>query len=330
VTLHRVSGGQQRSVGFFAQDLVSVSPKLTLTLSIRGDRWRSYDGHNLEVNEPSGTPTANNAPELPDRSDTAISPRAAALYHLTNRVSVWGSLGSGFRAPTLNELYRQFRVGTVLTLANNQLGPERLLGGEAGVRVEAARNLSVRVTWFDNGVKDPVSNVTLSNVNGTVTQQRQNLGRTEIWGVQNDVEYRIGSEWRVTAGYLYNHATVTSNPTNTDLEGKFLPQVPAHRGSVEVAYSNPRLIDFAFDVQALGSQFDDDLNTRVVPGYDTPGLPKYAIVSFRASRTLARNVDLFVGAQNLLNQTYYVGTLPTTIGTPRMINAGVRVRVHGR
>jgi outer membrane receptor protein involved in Fe transport len=330
VTLHRVSGGRQRSVGFFVQDVVSVSPKLVLTLSARGDRWRSYDGHNLEVSVPSGTPTANNAPELPDRSDTTISPRAAALYHLTDRVSVWGSIGSGFRAPTLNELYRQFRVGTVLTLANNQLGPERLIGGEAGVRLEPVRNLSVRVTWFDNGVKDPVSNVTLSNVNGTVTQQRQNLGRTKIWGLQNDVEYRIGSDWRVTAGYLYNHATVTSNPANTDLEGKFLPQVPAHRGSIEVAYSNPRLIDFAFDVQALGSQFDDDLNSRIVPGYTDPGLPKYAIVSFRASRTLARNVDVFVGAQNLLNQTYYVGTLPTTIGTPRMINAGVRVRVHGR
>jgi outer membrane receptor protein involved in Fe transport len=330
VTLHRVSGGRQRSVGFFVQDVVSVSPKLTLTLSARGDRWRSYDGHNLEVSVPSGTPTANNAPELPDRSDTAISPRAAALYHLTDRVSVWGSLGSGFRAPTLNELYRQFRVGTVLTLANNQLGPERLIGGEAGLRVEAARNLSVRVTWFDNGVKDPVSNVTLSNTSGTVTQQRQNLGRTEIWGLQNDVEYRIGAAWRVTAGYLYNHATVTSNPANTDLEGNFLPQVPKHRGSIEIAYSNPRLIDFAFDVQALGSQFDDDLNSRIVPGYTDPGLPKYAIVSFRASRTLARNVDVFVGAQNLLNQTYYVGTLPTTIGTPRMVNAGVRVRVHGR
>jgi outer membrane receptor protein involved in Fe transport len=330
VTLHRVSGGQQRSVGFFVQDLVSVTPKLTLTLSVRGDRWRNYDGHNLEVNMPSGAPTANNAPELPDRSDTAVSPRAAALYHVTDRVSVWGSLGSGFRAPTLNELYRQFRVGTVLTLANNQLGPERLIGGEAGVRVEAARNLSVRVTWFDNGVKDPVSNVTLTTSGANVTQQRQNLGRTEIWGVQNDVEYRVGADWRVTAGYLYNHATVTSNPANTDLEGNFLPQVPTHRGSLEIAYSNPRLIDFAFDVQALGSQFDDDLNSRVVPGYDDPGLPKYAIVSFRASRTLARNVDLFVGAQNLLNQTYYVGTLPTTIGTPRMINAGVRVRVHGR
>ncbi|MEO8484316.1 MAG: TonB-dependent receptor, partial [Acidobacteriota bacterium] len=223
VTLHRVSGGRQRSVGFFVQDIVSVSNRLTVTLSARADRWRNYDGHNLENSVPSGAPTANNVPSLADRSDTAVSPRAALLYHLTDRVSVWGSIGSGFRAPTLNELYRQFRVGTVLTLANNQLGPERLIGGEAGVRFEPIRHLTARVTWFDNGIKDPVSNVTLTTAGANVTQQRQNLGRTEIWGVQNDIEYRIGASWRIAGGYLYNHATVTKNPSNTTLEGKFLP-----------------------------------------------------------------------------------------------------------
>ena len=62
----------------------------------------------------------------------------AALYRLHELVSVWGDIGSGFRAPTLNELYRQFRVGTVLTLANNQLGPEHLVGGELGVSVVPA------------------------------------------------------------------------------------------------------------------------------------------------------------------------------------------------
>ena len=72
---------------------------------------------------------------LPDRDDTVFSPRAAALYRVTDKVSAWGSIGSGFRAPTLNELYRQFRVGAVLTLANDQLGPERLIGGELGVSV---------------------------------------------------------------------------------------------------------------------------------------------------------------------------------------------------
>ena len=112
---------------------------------------------------------------------------------------MWGDLGWGFRAPTLNELYRQFRVGTVLTLANNQLGPERLVGGEAGVSVVPVRNLTWRATWFDNRVKDPVSNVTLTTVGANVTQQRQNLGRTRIPGVQTDVEYRLGARLALSA-----------------------------------------------------------------------------------------------------------------------------------
>ena len=66
----------------------------------------------------------------------------AARYHVTDRVDVWGDIGWGFRAPTLNELYRQFRVGATLTLANNALGPERLVGGEAGLTVAAAPNVT--------------------------------------------------------------------------------------------------------------------------------------------------------------------------------------------
>ena len=138
VTLARISGGTQRSAGFFVQDLITAAPNLTLTLAARVDHWRNYDGHNLETNVPSGIPTANNRPTLPERDDVVASPRIAALYHATAWLSFWGDLGWGFRAPTLNELYRQFRVGTVLTLANNQLGPERLVGGELGVRLTPA------------------------------------------------------------------------------------------------------------------------------------------------------------------------------------------------
>ena len=260
VTLERISGGTQRSVGVFVQDLIAPLPDLTITVSARVDNWRNYDGHNLEHLVPSGTPTVNHNPALPTRSDTVASPRVAALYHVTDRVGVWGDVGWGFRAPTLNELYRQFRVGTTLTLANNALGPERLVGGEAGLTLAPASNVTIRTSWFDNRVEDPVSNVTIST-GATITQQRQNLGRTRIWGVQTDAEYRLGTSWKFSGAYVYDQAKVTENPANATLVGKFLPQVPTHRGSVRMVYSNPRYLTVAAGVQFVGAQFDDDQNT---------------------------------------------------------------------
>ncbi len=330
VVLDRVSGGTQRSFGAFVQDLIKPTSDLTLTLSARVDSWRSYDGHNLEVTVPSGTPTPGNAPSLPDKADTAVSPRVAALYRLTSRINVWGDFAWGFRAPTLNELYRQFRVGQVLTLANYQLGPERLVGGEAGISVAPMPNLTVRSTWYANRVTDPVSNVTISTVGANVTQQRQNLGRTRITGLQTDVEYRAGTFWRFAGGYLYNRARVTENPANPALVGNYLPQVPQHRGSVQVSYANPRFATLAFELLAIGRQFDDDQNVRAVPGYAYPGLPKYALVSISADRAIGSRFDVFVGVQNLFDQEYFVGTLPTTTGSPRMVTGGIRVRLTGK
>ena len=81
---------------------------------------------------------------------------------------------------------------------------------------------------------------------------------------------------------------------------------------------------------AVGAQFDDDQNIRAVPGYTQPGLPKYGLVSLSASRAITGDVDLFFGAQNLLNQRTFVGTLPTLLGPPRLVTAGIRIRLQGR
>ena len=327
ITLRRVSGGTQQTIGAFGQLLMTPAAKLVVTLGARVDSWRNFDAHNLETNVPSGTPTPNDNPSLPDREDTVFSPRVAARYLATDRLSFFGGISRGFRAPTLNELYRQFRVGTTLTLANHQLGPERLTGAEAGVSVEPIRRLTARATWFVNRVTDPVSNVTISVVGNNVTQQRQNLGRTRIQGLQTDLSYQPNASWSISGGYVYNHATVQQFEANPALEGNYLPQVPKHRGSVGVAYTNPKYVNISANVQAVGLQYDDDQNLRTVPGNSEPGLPKYALVEVLISRALGRRVDVFLGAQNLFDQTYVVGLLPTTEGSPRFVTAGVRVRL---
>ncbi|MBI4478031.1 MAG: TonB-dependent receptor [Acidobacteria bacterium] len=324
VTLRRISGGTQRSVGAFVQDIFAPADQITVTLAARVDSWRNYDAHNFETSATTGQPTANNR-LLPDRDDTAVSPRVAAIYRITDRVSAWGGVSSGFRAPTLNELYRQFRVGAILTLANDQLGPERLVGGEAGINIGPIANTTVRMTWYDNRVKNPVSNVTRRDLVNTL--QRQNLGRTRIRGLQTDVQHRLGTSWSVSGGYLFNQAKVREFAANPALIGKFLPQVPKHRGSLQLAFSDPRYATLAFGIQVIGRQFDDDLNSRVVPGETTPGLPGYALLDFTASRAIGSKLEAFFGVQNLLDEEYVVGTLPTTIGSPRLVNAGVRVRL---
>jgi outer membrane receptor protein involved in Fe transport len=337
LSIRRISGGTQRSMGAFVSDIITPTSKMVLTLSARADRWRNYDGHNLETLVATGAPTANHRDTLPERSDTVFSPRVAALYHFTDRVSGWGAVNSGFRAPTLTELYRQFSVGAVVTRPNAELGPERLVGGELGMNVAPLRNLTARVTLFDNRVKNPVSNVTLT----PTLAQKQNLGRTRIRGVQTDVEYRLGSAWRLAGAYLFNDAKVTDGGVaNAGLVGKYLAQVPKHRGSVQVAYAHPRFASVALSVQFQGAQFNDDQNINFIPvatltdaGYDadTPvGLPGYTVVDVSASRSLGRNIELFVGAQNLFDQVYFVQTNPSTTGTPRLVNAGVRVRFAGR
>ena len=96
----------------------------------------------------------------------------------------------------------------------------------------------------------------------------------------------------------------------------------------------------ALSVQMQGSQFNDDQNVNFIPiatlteaGYDadTPvGLPGFTAVDLSISRSLGRGIEVFAGAQNLLDQVYFVQTNPSTIGTPRLVNAGVRMRFAGR
>ncbi len=357
LALRRVSGGTQRLTGAFVQDIFTPMPKLNVTVSARVDHWRNYNGHNLETAVITGT-AVNNLPTLAERTDTVVSPRVAALYHVSSRIAGWAALSSGFRAPTLNELYRQFRVGTTLVLApvstlpplNRELEPERLVGGEAGVNIAPTANVTWRTTWFDNRVTNPVLNVTIcaGTLSGTtctpsavnVTQQRQNVGKTRIRGVHTDAEYRLGARWRFSGGYLYSQAKVTDGGAVPALLGTYLQQVPKHRGSLQVAYADPKYVSVTFGMQYVGLQFDDDQNVRVVPvatltaaGYKAstaPGMPGYAVADLTVSRAVGRNLEVFFGVQNLLGKEYFVGTLPTTIGSPRLVNGGVRVRFSAR
>ena len=74
--------------------------------------------------------------------------------------------------------------------------------------------------------------------------------------------------------------------------------------------------------RAGGQQFDDDQNRFP--------LGRYFTLDAIASRRVNSNFDVFVAAENLLNQRYVVGRTPvTTIGPPILIRGGIRFRLRG-
>jgi iron complex outermembrane receptor protein len=323
--LHRRSGGTQHHLGAFVQAIVTPVAPVVLTIALRHDWWKNVDGHHLEV-DPGGQPTLNHQPSLPDSTGQMTTPRVSALVRLNDHASLWASAGWGFRAPTLNELYRQFRVGLVTTLANPGLDAERLTSVDAGLRLTPGASTVVRAGWFDHDLRDAVSNVTLSSSASATIQQRQNLGLTNGRGVQLDASWQPSVRFSVTAAYIYNQSIVREFTPNPALVGKWLPQVPRHRSSLQVFAAHPRFAEVSIAIQAAGRQYDDDLNVRGVPGRQDAGLPGFATMDLLVSKSITRNVSLFAGAQNLFDTQVFAGTLPTTAGAPRLASVGLRWR----
>ena len=152
------AGGTERSGAVFLQDLVQAHPRLLLTGALRLDSWAHRDGS--VVTTPLAT-SVSSTTAFADRQETALSPRLGLVFRASPTLSLLASGYGAFRGPTLNELYRSFRVGDTLTLANPDLEAERLRGGEAGALVTRGR-VSLRLTAFDAEVDGAVANVTVA------------------------------------------------------------------------------------------------------------------------------------------------------------------------
>ena len=153
----------------------------SLIPSLRFDHWINFQGRTLRSVLVPPQPTTSTF--YPDKAYDAFSPRLSLVRALGRNASVTVSGYRAFRAPTLNELYRSFRLGNVVTQNNAALRAERLTGGEAGVSDSLwDRKINLRTTFFWSDVVNPVANVTLSQSPTLIIRQRQNLGRTRSRG----------------------------------------------------------------------------------------------------------------------------------------------------
>jgi outer membrane cobalamin receptor len=317
----RFAGGEQVFAGAWVQDSIAVSRALEIVFGLRGDYFTTYNGRRHDTPPPAGVPPRQ---QFSDIEFIIPSPRISALYRATPLTQVQGSVYQGFRAPTLNELYRPFRVRNDVTTANEHLEPERLTGGELGVR-QRVGVLDARVTGFWNHVQDQIINVTLATAladcpAGTTCRQRQNIELSRIRGVEAELEVRPVKEVRLTASHIYTDTKVLEAHNQRQLEGKRLAQVPEHVTALGVRWDRPEWVNVNVIARLVGSQFEDDQNT--LP------LGRYTVVDVHLSRPIRSWGTVFVAVENLTDEEYAVARTTegvVSIGSPRLVRGGVRV-----
>ncbi|MBX7221759.1 MAG: TonB-dependent receptor [Blastocatellia bacterium] len=310
------ANGKNRSFGFFGHADWKINQQTKASVGIRVDRWRNFAG--FRQTGSLQPPLSGLKTDFPEHPEFAASPRASVLF--TPRAS-WSWFVSGFRAfraPTLNELYRSFRVGNVVTQANDQLRAERLTGVETGLFFQpASLPWRTRATVFWNDVTRPVANVTLSTTPEVITRQRQNLGRTRSWGLEVQAEVRLGNRVTLNGAFQALKAEVAQFPANRTLEGLRIPQTPARQATLQMQWSAPFRLTVAVQGKASSRQFDDDQNRIPLAGFFTTDV--------FVSRTFRDQIEGFVALENLFNQAIETGKTPvTTVGSPRLVRFGVR------
>lgn len=305
------AGGTQASTGVFVHATVPLGSAVSLAGGLRYDRW-----------ENDAEPAAAVAPVTDgSRIESAVSPRVTLLAEVAPGVSVTAAAYRAFRAPTLNELYRGFRVGNTVTDANAALDAERLAGAESGVLLTSGGGrLAARGVVFWMEVHDSIANVTLSQAPALVTRRRENLGRVRSRGVEVALEARSSTGWLVAVGWLLSDASVLSYPADPALEGRRVPQVPRYAGSFRVRYDGRQLGTIGVQARFDGQAYEDDRNTLI--------LRRYAVVDALWSRTIGRGpLAVFVAGENLAGTRYDIGRTPARlVGPPRALRVGIRIR----
>lgn len=308
VTARRSAGGRTSDLGLFVENDWTLG-RLVLTAGARADRYTITGGFFREA-DAAGRPRS--AIDHPDRSGWAGSLRGGAMVDAGEGLRLRAAAYTGLRLPTLNELYRPFAVFPITTQANAGLGNERLRGVEAGIEARVGRALTVSLTAFDNAVEDAVANVTI----GTNLRQRQNIDRIRARGIEGDAALALGPV-SVDAAFAYTDARAHGSGAAASLDGKRPAQTPRWFAGGTLRYAAPAGWQAALTLRHVGAQFEDDLESDVLPAFTT--------LDTHIRVPLTGMLALVLRGENLTGTTIVTRNQAGSIdlGTPRTLWAGL-------
>lgn len=332
-TRNRVAGGDTLVAGAYGEGTLKRGG-LTFTGGARLDYWSSTNAIRRETTIATGGVLVDAS--APDRDGWLPTARGGVRKDFGANY-LRGAAYAGFRAPTVNELHRPFRVGNDITEANPGLEPEKLYGIEAAFGREDMGG-GYSVTVFYNELKDAVTNVTVGlpppgggvipgfpnagfvPANG-VLRQRQNAGVIEAVGIEADAWRRWTPTLTIRIAASYTDAEVDGGAAAPQLTGLRPAQAPRLTATASADWTPIDPLTLTARVRYEGARFDDDLNSR--------RLAAAGVVDLRAAYEVRDGLEVYIAGDNVFDED--VRTAVTADGVysyaaPSTVSIGVSWR----
>ncbi len=208
--------------------------------------------------------------------------RVAPTYTISaTGTQIKSSVGTGFKAPTLYQLYGpdlDLGIWGYYVVGNEKLNPETSIGFDIGIEQPLLdKKLVIAISWFWNDIDDYIDYDLIDGYYNIDGIQTQGIESTFSWYPCNYFDFQIG--------YTYTDTK--------DRDGARLDRRPLHKGSVGMNFYPMDALKINLNAVYVGKRDDDGEE-----------LDAYTLINLAASYQVCKNVKVFGRIQNLLDEEY--------------------------
>ena len=196
------------------------------------------------------------------------------------------SYGTGFKAPTLFQLFVDFPP---TFFANPNLKPEQSKGYDIGFEQPIFNRARLGITYFHNGITDLI-NPAVDPVRNVFTNV--NIGKAETEGVEAFAAFNVSEQLKLRADYTYTKAIDA-------LTGAQLLRRPRHKTSLTAMWTPTDRLTLSATLLNVSNWQDVDRST-----FATITQSGYTVVNVAANYVVKDNVTAFARIDNLFNAHY--------------------------
>jgi vitamin B12 transporter len=242
-----------------------------------------------------------------DRFGSKVTYRIAPLYEIpATGTKLRASVGTGFKAPTLSEMFENFP--SFGFSGNPGLKPESSIGFDAGFEQSLLADAAqFGVTYFRNNIRDLIDD------NATFTSYA-NVGKAETDGIESFVSYQPVHAVVLRADYTFTEA-------NDEILHEELLRRPKNKASLDAKWQATPALSIDADVLYVGSWIDTS-REGTTPRLKASG---YTTANIAVTYDISDELTVYGRISNLFDATYQdpVGFLRPGRG----VFAGVKAKI---